>query len=75
MDPKTLQLIIFAEQMVGLAAKTIADLRGVIGGSSAKDTDAILADADATYRQIIANAQAPTVTADPPTSGPVTPQS
>lgn len=54
MDPKTLQLILFAEQMAALAAKTIADLRGVLSGSSDKTTDDILADADATYRGIIA---------------------
>lgn len=59
MDPNTLNLITFIESMVGLAAKSIADLKGVIGGSSTKTVDEILADADATYAQIIQNAQQP----------------
>lgn len=59
MDPKTTQLIIFAEQMAALLAKTIVDLKNVIGGSSAKEVDAILADADATYQQIIDAAKNP----------------
>lgn len=58
MDPKTLQLIEFAEAMAALAAKTIVDLKGVLTGNSDKTTDDILADADSTYNQIITNAQA-----------------
>lgn len=59
MDPATLNLIIFAEQMAALLAKTIVDLKNVISGSSTQAVDAILADADATYQQIIANAKTP----------------
>lgn len=57
MDPQTLQLIVFAEQMAALAAKTIADLKNVLTGGDTRSTDDILADADATYQQIIANAK------------------
>lgn len=53
MDPKTLQLILFAEQMAALAAKTIVDLKNVLSGSSQKSVDEILADADANYQSII----------------------
>lgn len=59
MDPKTLQLILFAEQMAALLAKTIVDLKGVISSSSTQSVDEILADADATYQQIIDNAKNP----------------
>lgn len=59
MDPATLNLIVFAEQMAALLAKTIVDLKNVISGSSTQTVDAILADADATYQQIIANAKPP----------------
>lgn len=59
MDPATLQLIVFAEQMAALLAKTIVDLKNVIGGSSTQSVDAILADADATYAKIIENAKNP----------------
>lgn len=63
MDPNTLNLIVFAEQMAALLAKTIVDLKNVISGSSTQAVDQILADADATYQQIITNAQ------NPPTGG------
>ncbi len=53
MDTNTIQLIVFAEQMAGLLAKTIVDLKGVISGSSDKPVADILADADATYQSII----------------------
>ena len=59
MDPKTLQLILFAEQMAALAASTVAQVRAQITGSSTKAVDEVLADADSTYQQIIANAQKP----------------
>lgn len=59
MDPQTLQLVIFAEQMAALAAKTVAELRAVLSGASTKATDDILADADTTYQQIIAAAKPP----------------
>lgn len=53
MDPATVQLIVFAEQMAALSAKTIVDLKGVLTGSSTKPVADILADADATYQSII----------------------
>lgn len=59
MDPNTLNLITFAEQMAALLAKTIIDLKNVISGSSTKAVEDILADADATYQQIISNAKGP----------------
>jgi len=55
MNPNTANLIVFAEQMAALLAKTIADIRSVISGTG--DPTAILNDADATYQQIIANAK------------------
>ena len=58
MDPKTVNLVIFAEQMAALLAKTVADISAVIKGESQKTADDILADADATYQQIIGQAQA-----------------
>lgn len=57
-DAQTLQLILFAEQMAALSAKTVSDLKNVLTGNSDKTTDDILADADSTYNQIIANARA-----------------
>ena len=59
-DANTANLIVFAEQMAALLAKTIVDLKNVIAGSNTQTVDAILADADATYQQIIANATKPT---------------
>ena len=59
MDPATLQLIQFAESMAALAAKTIVDLKNVLSGSSTKAIDDIIADADATYAKVIADATAP----------------
>ena len=59
MNPDTIKLIEFAESMAALLAKTIVDLKNVLSGSSAKAVDEILADADATYQEIIAAATAP----------------
>lgn len=59
MDPATIQLIVFAEQMAALVSKTIVDIKNVIEGSSAKDVPAILDDADATYQKIINAAKQP----------------
>lgn len=59
MNPDTLKLVLFAEQMAALAAKTIVELRGVIEGSNTKDIPTILDDADATYRKIIDAAKQP----------------
>ncbi len=53
MNPDTIQLIVFAEQMASLLASTIVELKGVIGGSNTKPVADILADADATYQSII----------------------
>lgn len=59
MDPKTLQLIVYLEQLAGLVAKGIVDLKNLFSGASGVTADQILDDADATYQQIIANAQTP----------------
>ena len=59
MDPATIQLIVFAEQMAALLAKTIVDLKNVIEGSSTKDVPTILNDADATYQKVIDAAKQP----------------
>lgn len=59
MNPDTLKLILFAEQMAALLAKTIVDLKTVISGAEGKTVDEILADADATYQQIIDAAKQP----------------
>lgn len=56
MAASTLALITFAEQIAALAATAVSQVREVIDGSSTQTTDEILADADATYNQIIANA-------------------
>jgi hypothetical protein len=53
LDAGTVNLIVFAEQMAALLAKTIVDLKNVISGSSTQTTDQILADADATYQTLI----------------------
>ena len=57
MDPNTLNLILFAEQMAALLAKTIVDIREVVNNSNTQSVEEILADADTTYQKIIANAQ------------------
>jgi ABC-type xylose transport system substrate-binding protein len=57
MDQNTLNLVLFAEQMAALLAKTIVDLKNVISGSNTQTVDQILADADATYQGIIAAAK------------------
>jgi len=57
MDPKTVQLALFVEQMVALAAKYALELRGLIQGSSTKAIDDLLNDADAEYQLVIANAK------------------
>lgn len=59
MDPKTIQLALFVEQMVALAAKYALELRGLIQGSSTKAVDDILADADTEYQAVITAAQTP----------------
>jgi len=55
----TTALIVFAEQMAALLAKTIVDIKNVVSGSSTQTVDQILADADSTYQSIIANAKNP----------------
>lgn len=59
MNPETIQLIVFAEQLAALLAKTVLDLRNVIQGSATQTVDQILADADATYQKIIDTAKQP----------------
>lgn len=59
MDPNTVNLIVFAEQMAALLAKTIVDLKSVFSGSNTQTVDQILADADATYQGIISSVQPP----------------
>jgi len=58
-DPATVGLIVFAEQMAALLAKTIVDIKNVLGGASTQTADQILADADATYQKIIDAAKNP----------------
>lgn len=57
MDPNTINLILFAEQMATLLAKTIVDLKNVIANSNTKAVADIISDADAEWNKIIANAQ------------------
>lgn len=57
MDPKTLNLVLYIEQMAALVAKSVVDLKNVMSGSSTKTAAQVLDDADATYRQIIADAK------------------
>ena len=59
MDPNTIQLIVFAEQMAALLAKTILDLKNVIQGASSQTVTQILDDADATYQEVISAAKNP----------------
>jgi hypothetical protein len=59
MDPNTVNLIVFAEQMAALLAKTIVDLKNVISGSNTQTVNQILTDADTTYQGIISAAQTP----------------
>jgi len=51
-----INLITLIEQLIGVAAQGVTQLKGVL--SSGADTDAALADADATYAAVIASAQA-----------------
>lgn len=67
MDPKTLALIAFYEQLAGMVVKGFVDIKNLISGSGGVTADQILDDADANYQQIIANAQTPPPT--PPTPG------
>jgi hypothetical protein len=68
MDPKQVQLIIFIEEMIALAAKSVADLRLILANSHTQTVDEILADADATYQKIIDNAKNPPTGPAPPAS-------
>jgi hypothetical protein len=58
MDPDTLRLAIFAEELAVLAAKAAADLRAVLHGASLRAVGDILDDADSAYRDVIAKAKA-----------------
>jgi hypothetical protein len=53
----TVALITFAEQLAALVATTVSQIKGILDGSATQTADAILADADATYQQIITNAK------------------
>jgi len=52
-----INLVVFIEQLAALVVQSVAELKGVIGGSSTKQVNEILADADAKYQEIIANAK------------------
>jgi hypothetical protein len=56
-NPNTLQLIQFIEQLAALVATSVVDLKNVISGASSKTVDQILDDADSTYDTIIAAAK------------------
>lgn len=58
MDPATAGLVVLAEQLAALLVKTITDIKNVASGASSRTTDQLLADADAQWDQIIANAKA-----------------
>lgn len=59
MNPNTLQLIQFIEQLAALVATSVTDLKSVLSGASTKTVDQILDDADSTYDTIIAQAKSP----------------
>lgn len=69
MDPNTAGLIVLAEQLAALLAKTIVDIKSVFSSSNTATVDQILADADAQFDQIIANAKAALPPA-PPSAAP-----
>jgi len=71
MPPETINLIIFAEQMAALLAKTIVDLKMVIQGSHTQDVNTILDDADRSYAAIIANAKSAPPIVQGPSNPPV----
>lgn len=54
MDPNTLNLILFIEGLVALAAKSVVDLKSVLDSSSTQTAAQHLADADAMYAALIA---------------------
>lgn len=54
MDQNTVNLILYVEQLVALAAKSVVDLKNVLVNN--QDPTVALNDADATYQKIIANA-------------------
>lgn len=58
MDPNTVGLILLAEQMAALLAKTIVDIKNVAAGASSQTTAQLLDDADAKFDTIIASAKA-----------------
>jgi len=57
MDQNTVNLITYIESLAALVAKSVVDLKNVLSGSSTQTADQALADADATYQQIIANSK------------------
>lgn len=60
MDPNTAGLIVLAEELAALLAKTIVDIKGVVSGASSQATSQLLDDADAQWDTIIAKAKAAT---------------
>ena len=57
MDPKTVQLITYIESLAALTAETVVELKNLVSGNSTKTADAILDDADAKYKAVIAAAK------------------
>lgn len=57
MDPETLALVVLAEQLAALLAKTIVDIKSVVAGANSKPTAELLDDADKTWSEIIVNAK------------------
>lgn len=58
MDPKEIMgLVILAEQLAALLAKTVVDIKSVMSNSHTQTTAQILDDADRTWDQIIANSK------------------
>lgn len=57
MDPNTLGLIVLAEQLAALLAKTVSDIKSVVAGTHTQTTSQILDDADNKWDEIIANAK------------------
>ncbi len=58
MDPKEIMgLVILAEQLAALLAKTVVDIKSVMSNSHTQTTAQILDDADAQWDKIIANSK------------------
>jgi hypothetical protein len=66
MNPSTLNLVVYIEQLAALVAKLVVDLHNVIAPANAQVVDQILADADAEYAKIIAAAKLVVAPTPPP---------